>query len=431
MVYDLAIVGAGPGGLHTAKWAAKKGLNVILIEKRKDISKITRYCSEHLILDEAYNGDTVLVDPEEGKITSTVNGWEVDYKGDLFPCTDKFYYSPKGNPIHFAWPDKRPYAYKYDKGFLQQSLLEECLALGVTFQNETTGYDATDSPDGVEVKCVSKGTKLRIKAKKLVIADGCCTRLGQAMGFNKDRGYMGVALCMATYMSGVKEYNPAEWVIWYGRCYGSNIAPIIGTGPAGHFEDWADVINLGSAVDLPLNAFDRFTKESPIADRFANAKIEERYCCSVKAYTPITKPYKGNTVIIGDSAAFVEVQGQGALSCGYKAAEAVLKELEGKKGFEEYTKWWLDSFEFHDEGMLQVQQGYALIPTYTEDEIDYLFSLCSDVLLDGSFSQYKSSRMIWDAILRDPQRIERERPGLMKKIKGVRSNALKESMTEN
>ena len=431
MVYDLAIVGAGPGGLHTAKWAAKKGLNVILIEKRKDISKITRYCSEHLILDEAYNGDTVLVDPEEGKITSTVNGWEVDYKGDLFPCTDKFYYSPKGNPIHFAWPDKRPYAYKYDKGFLQQSLLEECLALGVTFQNETTGYDATDSPDGVEVKCVSKGTKLRIKAKKLVIADGCCTRLGQAMGFNKDRGLMGVALCMATYMSGVKEYNPAEWVIWYGRCYGSNIAPIIGTGPAGHFEDWADVINLGSAVDLPLNAFDRFTKESPIADRFANAKIEERYCCSVKAYTPITKPYKGNTVIIGDSAAFVEVQGQGALSCGYKAAEAVLKELEGKKGFEEYTKWWLDSFEFHDEGMLQVQQGYALIPTYTEDEIDYLFSLCSDVLLDGSFSQYKSSRMIWDAILRDPQRIERERPGLMKKIKGVRSNALKESMTES
>ena len=30
--YDLAIVGAGPGGVHTAKWAAKKGLKVILIE---------------------------------------------------------------------------------------------------------------------------------------------------------------------------------------------------------------------------------------------------------------------------------------------------------------------------------------------------------------------------------------------------------------
>ena len=97
---------------------------------------------------------------------------------------------------------------------------------------------------------------------------------------------------MATYMSGVKHYDPAEWVLWYGRCYGSNLAPIIGTGPAGHFEDWADVINLGSAVDLPVKAFDRFTKDSPIADRFANAKIEERYCCSVKAFTPIATPIK-------------------------------------------------------------------------------------------------------------------------------------------
>jgi len=64
-VYDVAIVGAGPGGLHTAKWAAKKGLKVVIIEKRKDISKLTRYCSEHIILDEGYNGDTIVVEPGE------------------------------------------------------------------------------------------------------------------------------------------------------------------------------------------------------------------------------------------------------------------------------------------------------------------------------------------------------------------------------
>ena len=64
-VYDLAIVGAGPGGLSTAKHAAKKGLKVVLIEKRKDISHMTRYCSEHIILDEEYNGDTIVVEPGE------------------------------------------------------------------------------------------------------------------------------------------------------------------------------------------------------------------------------------------------------------------------------------------------------------------------------------------------------------------------------
>ncbi len=90
MIYDLAIVGAGPGGLYAAKCAAEKGLQVILIEKRKDISKVTRYCSEHIILDEDYNGDTIKVDAERGKIASTVNGWEVDYKGELCPVTDKY-----------------------------------------------------------------------------------------------------------------------------------------------------------------------------------------------------------------------------------------------------------------------------------------------------------------------------------------------------
>ena len=63
MTYDVAIVGAGPAGLHAAKHAAAGGLRVVLIEKRRDISKITRYCSEHIILDEKYNGDTIIVEP--------------------------------------------------------------------------------------------------------------------------------------------------------------------------------------------------------------------------------------------------------------------------------------------------------------------------------------------------------------------------------
>jgi digeranylgeranylglycerophospholipid reductase len=427
MVHDLAIVGAGPGGLHAAKWAAKKGLKVLLIEKRKDISKITRYCSEHIILDEDYNGDTIKVDPKRGKVISTVNGWEVNYDGELCPVTDKYYYSPQQHAIHFAWPDKSPFAYKYDKGHLLQTLLEECLALGINYQDETTSYDAIDAPDGVELKCVRKGKKSKVKAKKVIIADGSITRLGEAMGFNKDRAYMGNALCLATYMSGVKTYNPSEWKGWWGRCYGSNLAPLMGTGPAGHF-DWADMIILGSPKDPAEQVFEYFTKKSPLADLFKDAKIEERYCCSVKAFTPIKMPYRGNALIIGDAAAFVEVQAQGALNCGFWAADAVAKELEGKKGFEQYTKKWLDSFEFNSEGMMRVQQGYALIPTYTDDEIDYLFTLCEGVTLDGSWSQYKSPKLIWGTILKDPDKIKRERPALFQKIKSVRSSALQESI---
>ena len=58
-MYDVAIVGAGPGGLMAAKTAAEKGLKVVLIEKRKDISRITRACCEQFIMDENYSGDTI------------------------------------------------------------------------------------------------------------------------------------------------------------------------------------------------------------------------------------------------------------------------------------------------------------------------------------------------------------------------------------
>lgn len=180
--------------------------------------------------------------------------------------------------------------------------------------------------------------------------------------------------------------------------------------------------------DPPEKVFEFFTTKGPLADNFADAKVEKRHCCSVKAFTPIKKPYKGNVLIIGDAAAFVEVQAQGALSCGLKAAEAVVKELEGKNGFEDYTKWWVDSFEFNSEGMMRVQQGYALIPAYTEDEIDYLFSLCEDVILQGSWSQYKSPKLIWDTILHDPDKIKRERPDLLGKIRNIRSTTLQESI---
>lgn len=43
--YDIIVVGAGPAGSITAKTAAKKGLSVLLIEKRQEIGDPVR-CAE-------------------------------------------------------------------------------------------------------------------------------------------------------------------------------------------------------------------------------------------------------------------------------------------------------------------------------------------------------------------------------------------------
>ena len=439
-MYDVAIIGAGPAGLHAAKWAADKGLAVALIEKRTDIGHITRYCSEHLILDENYNGDTLIVEPgapETGPhrivpanknniIRSKRFGWEVAYEGPLCPCLDKYYYSAElEHNAHFAWPDKRPLAWKYDKGGLQRQLLDDALARGIEYVNGTTCYAVQDSgmASGATLKCVSNGRRFTLQARKVIAADGASAQIAQSLGMNQDRIYFAQAPVVAIYMSGVKNYFPNHWVGYWGSCYGSNYAPLIGTGPHEHF-DWADLIMVGTAQQRPLELFEYFTRKSPVAWMFAEAKVERMHSCTTKAFAPLKSPYCGNCLVIGDAAAFVEVQAQGALNCGYWAADAVAQELDGKPGFAEYTRTWLDTFEFNDDGMMQVTTGYALIPYYTDEQVVYLFSLLDGITMNGSWSQYESPRLIWGEIHKHDERIQQERPDIWEKIQKQQSRTL-------
>lgn len=439
-MFDVAIVGAGPAGVHAAIGCARKGLKVALIEKRNDVSKITRYCSEHLILDENYNGDTLIVEPglvpqgphsivpynKKNKIRSARFGWEIEYHGPLCPCLDKYYYSADlSHNAHFSWPPFRPLAWKYDKGGLVQQLLDQALALGIEYMPGTNCYEARDSRngEGVYLKCVSAGKRFVLRAKKLLAADGASAQLAQSLGMNADRMYFTHAPVVAIYMSGVKDYNPNHWVGYWGLCYGSHYAPLIGTGPHEHF-DWADLIVIGNDKQRPLELFEYFTKKSPVAWKFADAKVETMHSCTTKAFAPLKQPCSGNCLMIGDAAAFVEVQAQGALNCGWWAADAVAQELDGKPGFEEYTKTWTETFEFNDDGMMQVTTGYALIPYYTDEQVTYLFSLLDGVTLNGSWSQYQSPRLIWGEIHKNDERIQKERPDIWEKLQKQQSRTL-------
>jgi len=132
-------------------------------------------------------------------------------------------------------------------------------------------------------------------------------------------------------------------------------------------------------------------------------------------------------LVAGDAAAYIEVEVQGGLMCGYHAGNAVAKELEEKNGFEQYTGWWQQSFEFNTDDYLVVAQGYALVPVYTDDEVDYLFALIENEVLKGTFSQYTTPKLLWGSILRHKIRISAERPELYEKIRKLREMSLSSS----
>src|SRR5210317_902964 len=143
--YDLVIVGACPTGLMAAKRAAEKGLQVIVIERKKDVSVIRRACCSHFVMDADYEGEALLV--TDGKIVFPRNRFEVSYQGRLLEITDKYFNSPGNHTIHFSHQNGRPIGIKFDKGRLLQGLMEDSAQLGVECILETVAYSAQDTTD--------------------------------------------------------------------------------------------------------------------------------------------------------------------------------------------------------------------------------------------------------------------------------------------
>ena len=80
--YDLVIVGAGPAGLMAAKTAGEYGLSVALLERKKDICKITRACGMMLIsLSGPYLGERLIFNAEKNLLCFPAYGFTIPYNG--------------------------------------------------------------------------------------------------------------------------------------------------------------------------------------------------------------------------------------------------------------------------------------------------------------------------------------------------------------
>jgi digeranylgeranylglycerophospholipid reductase len=413
MNYDVAVVGAGPAGLMVAKTAAEHGLKTVLIEKRRDISKITRACCQQFIMDKNFQGETIKLEP--GNIHFTRNGFDVAYRGPLLNVTDKYFISPRGHAIHFTNNDNSPIVVKFDKGLLLQELWDTCIRLGVTVRNAAIVCSAEDTgSSGVELTVRAGDVIEKLHAKKLIVADGVNSKTAERLGINKSRTCFATALCTLSVIEGLVDFEPFTLRSYMGCAYQS-FAPLI-MGPSLEAHDLRYLVIIANKGKKPEQVYHDIVTKSPLAALFAHARIVKKMACLATAYSSLKIPYRGNVLVVGDAAAYVEVETQGALTCGYRAGTAAYQELSDRDGFAEYTRWWQDSFEFNSDDYLQVAQGFALVPTYADDELDYLFSLIEDETLEGTFNQYKSPRLMWGAFLRHKERIARERPELYSKI---------------
>jgi flavin-dependent dehydrogenase len=423
-VYDVIIVGAGPAGLMAAKTAAEQNLKVALIERRIDITKWTRAdCMMFYGLEGNFLGEDIRV--EVGKVIFPKNEFEVKYSGALYPLYHWRVISPGGHHIDFS--SDQPIAAVFDKEILLRDLLGEVAQLGVAILSGTFGVKAENTEKGARVLIKSKSKEHWLEAKKVIAADGVNSRITQSIGLNEGRILMGMFRVVQYIMEGVENPYPNSWVQFYGQSI-SPFAPPHCLQTV-HGEKLQKLGAIQPAPGNPENDLKRFIREGAFSSWFKKAKVAYKMGVSVKAFLPLERPVIGNVLAIGDAAAFAEVENQGALMCGYHAGHAVRKEIDGEGGIEDYLKWWQRSFEFLNSNIHRIAQGYAINPYYEDEEIDYLISLVEGEVFEGSINQYKIPRMLWEAIFRHRDRIQKERPALNEKVENIQQMTLQDAFT--
>lgn len=327
--------------------------------------------------------------------------------------------------INFSSND--PIAAVFDKSILLRNLLNEVEKSGVTVFPGTLALKAENTKEGARVLVLDKGQERWLEARKVIAADGINSRITESIGLNKGRTFMGRFNVVQYIMEGVNNPYLNSWTQFYGK----SISPFAPPHflPTVHGEKFQKLGAIRPAPGNPEEDLRNFMEKSHYASWFKGAKIVYKMGISVKAFMPVERPAMENVLAIGDAAAFAEVENQGALMCGYHAGRAMIRELKGENGIEEYINWWQHSFEFLNPDIQRIAQGYAINPYYEDEEIDYLFSLIEGEPFKGTVNQYKIPKRLWDAIFRHKERIQKERPDLFKKIESVQQMTLQEAFT--
>lgn len=400
MKYDLIIVGAGPGGCMAARKAARDGLNVLLIEKLKEAGSVTRFCSRLLRLGEGgFSSDKPVTDVNIKRATCTIDvgapgkhvirmhGLPEDasfaYAGELDPCFNESWVSPSGAIFDREANSRAIDGFVIDKEVMLHGLLDDAVAAGCKVQAATRCLEIEDSDDGVRLRVKTSAGEETLLAKRAILADGSFSALAAGLGFDEGRGdgpgklrFMSFILdrCDVPF----REMRRARFTQPSVHRGFLNVGP----WPPGLWE-----ISCSAPVSSPVRlpqVLEAFIKNSAFSAMFKRATIVDRQGCSMDLRPPVREAARGNVICIGDNLAYAETAIKGAFGCGYMAAEASTRALDGKPGNDEYNHYWTHAFNFFSPQYNSRSSRLPPIPVVLDDAgTDQLFAWFTDNGIHG------------------------------------------------
>jgi digeranylgeranylglycerophospholipid reductase len=416
-MYDFVIIGAGPAGLMIAKELSAAKQRVLLVDIKKDIEKVSRSCCTMLINEPNTHGETVRI--VDNNLHFEKTGLTVKYTGKFVKVIKSSRLSPGGHKLTMV-NKKEGVALPYTKEVILKNLLDEAVANGAEVVTQTAGIRAENVDGGVRVLLRhARSRKVsEVRCRIAFAADGVNSQIVNGLELFKTRKYFGSFRVASYFLDNVDYPYWDSWITCVGKGhtrYGRGQVYMVPKYLPGAAEGDKPILDVfcGTPYGMPAQkGLDSFLREGPFRDWFRNAKIVHKAACALNFYTCIMNPVEGNIVVVGDAAAFIETYCQSAMMYGYRAARAALKVLETGTGYDDYTGFWRESFEYCWPGEIEkALQGFGL-GQLSDESLDYIFSLTDSEEYEGYVSENTAPHVMKKAIMSHIDQMRRERPDI-------------------
>lgn len=341
--YDLVVIGAGPAGATTARFAAANGLSVLLVDKKQELGAPIQ-CSGAISFNALAHAQ---VAPNYEFVHEAIYGFAIynqagdktiiDYR-QLKP--NEYGTGPGANPLGFV-VDRR----RFDRYLTTQA---ERVGATVWLKTEALGYNPC--PNGhCEVYLQRFNEPITVKAKVVAGADGVQSQVGKWAGIKTHIKLSELASCLQLIVDGVQTDGLLEIITGHQWAPGGYAWVF----PKGH--GYAEIglgITTTMCTDNAQAYLNRFLKDSFFKERFKNSKVLEIQGGGVPLAAPLKTQCADNLVLVGDAARHVNpITGGGlhtALASGKIAGEFIAQLITSglpatQANLEGYHQNWLSS----------------------------------------------------------------------------------------
>ncbi|MEE2708809.1 MAG: NAD(P)/FAD-dependent oxidoreductase [Gemmatimonadota bacterium] len=336
--FDVVVVGGGPGGAMAAWAAAENGMDVLMIEKDREIGLPVR-CAEGIGADAVHR----YLDPDPHWISAKIEGVRL--------------YAPSGDSLEFT---EEGLGYVLERRVFDRELANRAGKAGAEVRVSTcaTGLEFdSDRPCGVKV--LTRGCESTVRCKVVIAADGVESRVARWAGIKTLIALRDLEVTTQYLLDNVKtDKGYCEFFL------GNEVAP---GGYAWIFPKTEDTANVGIGVS------GRYTRRRSSTDylhtiieqRFPNSTPLAMVVGSVPVAATLEEIVGDGIMVVGDAAHQVNpVSGGGiatAMTAGEIAGRVCAKAIKdgdvSKKRLQRYRKEWDDVYGNHQKRVYRVKEA--------------------------------------------------------------------------